>query len=268
MNTFDTAAFFASLPVTAGALILLLVATFVLGALRARHAVIDVAWGLGFVLVAAVSFVLSAAHGDDGRRLLLLILVALWGLRLAGFIAWRARGAEEDPRYQEILAAATGSRNLYAVRRVYLPQAAALFFVSLCIQVGMFAPAPLGFLTWIGVAIWAVGLLFESVGDAQLAAFKADPAKKGTVLNSGLWRYTRHPNYFGDAAVWWGLFLVCADSWPSVLTILSPVLMTWALASRTGKPLTEQRMSERPGYREYIKRTSGFVPLPPKKDTL
>ena len=101
------------------------------------------------------------------------------------------------------------------------------------------------------------------MGDWQLAQFKADPARRGTVLNTGLWRYTRHPNYFGDAAVWAGLFLVAADSWPGVLTILSPALMIWTLAGKTGKPLTEKAMSGRPGYREYLESTSGFLPLPP-----
>jgi steroid 5-alpha reductase family enzyme len=103
------------------------------------------------------------------------------------------------------------------------------------------------------------------VGDWQLTQFKADPAKRGTVLNTGLWRYTRHPNYFGDAAVWAGLFLVAADSWPGVLTVLSPALMIWTLAGKTGKPLTEKAMSARPGYKEYIESTSGFLPRPPKR---
>ena len=102
--------------------------------------------------------------------------------------------------------------------------------------------------------------MFETVGDWQLTQFKADPARRGTVLNTGLWRYTRHPNYFGDAAVWAGLFLVAADSWPGVLTVLSPALMIWTLAGKTGKPLTEKAMSARPGYKEYVESTSGFLP--------
>ena len=107
-------------------------------------------------------------------------------------------------------------------------------------------------------------MVFESVGDRQLAQFKSNPAHKGKIMDTGLWAWTRHPNYFGDAAVWWGLFLVAASSWPGVLTILSPLLMTWALAFRTGKPLTEKRMEGRPGWDEYKARTSGFFPLPPR----
>lgn len=265
MAAFPLAAFLASLPWTALSLLVLLGATFAVGVAQRRHSVIDTAWGLGFVVIAVVSFGLSSGEGDPGRRILMLLLTAAWGLRLAGFIGWRARGGEEDPRYEQMLSAAPGSRNSYAVKRVYLPQAVVLFFVSLTIQVAMFSAAALGWLAWLGAAIWLVGLFFETVGDWQLARFKADPSRKGTVLNTGLWRYTRHPNYFGDAAVWTGLFLVAADSWPGVLTILSPALMIWALAGRTGKPLTEQRMNSRPGYREYVETTSGFFPLPPRR---
>ena len=158
-------------------------------------------------------------------------------------------------------------RQVYALRRVYLPQGVVMFFVSLTIQVGMFATGGVGWLAFAGVLLWILGFVFETVGDWQLTRFKADPAKRGTVLNTGLWRYTRHPNYFGDAAVWAGLFLVTADSWPGVLTILSPALMIWTLAGKTGKPLTEKAMSARPGYKEYIDSTSGFLPLPPRRRT-
>ncbi|WP_394941996.1 DUF1295 domain-containing protein [Psychromicrobium sp. YIM B11713] len=246
----------------------LLALTYLVAVLQKRHSVIDTAWGLGFVVVAVISFLSSTATtADGGRRLLLLAAVVLWGLRLAGFIGWRARDGKEDPRYAAMLSKAPGNQNVYALRRVYLPQGIVLFFVSLTVQVGMFATGPLGFFAWLGGLIWLIGLSFETIGDWQLARFKADPSRRGTVLKSGLWRYTRHPNYFGDAAVWLGLFLISADSWPGLLTVLSPTLMIWALAARTGKPLTEARMDGRPGYREYIAQTSGFFPLPPRKDS-
>ncbi|XTR51935.1 DUF1295 domain-containing protein [Pseudarthrobacter sp. So.54] len=196
--------------------------------------------------------------------MLLLALVAVWGIRLAVHIGVRAHGGHEDPRYVDMLSAAPGSRNVFALRKVYLPQGVILFFVSLTVQVGMFSTGPLGWLAWLGVVFWAVGFVFETVGDWQLSAFKADSSRRGTVLNTGLWRYTRHPNYFGDAAVWAGIFLVAADSWPGLLTVLSPALMIWLLAGKSGKPLTEKVMSARPGYREYVESTSGFVPLPPR----
>lgn len=244
--------------------VVLLAAVFGVALAQKRHAVIDAAWGLGFVFIAAITFLASVGDADGGRRWLMLVLTSVWGLRLAGFITWRARDGKEDPRYRDMLAGAPGSRNLYAIRRVYLPQGAVMVFVSLPIQVAMYSQSALGWLAWLGAAVWLVGMVFETVGDAQLAAFKGNPANRGQVLNTGLWRYTRHPNYFGDAMVWTGLFLVAADSWPGVLTVLSPVLMYWALAHKTGKPLTEQRMDSRPGYREYVTSTSGFFPLPPK----
>lgn len=264
MPAFPLAAFLASLPWVAAGLVVLLAATFAIAVRQSRHSVIDTVWGLGFVVVSAISWLLSAGHGDDGRRLLLLVLVAVWGIRLAVHIGHRARGGHEDPRYVDMLSPAPGSRNVYALRRVYLPQAVVLLVVSLTVQVGMFSTGRLGWLALMGVLLWILGFVFETVGDWQLAQFKADPSKRGTVLNTGLWRYTRHPNYFGDAAVWAGLFLAAADSWPGVLTILSPALMIWTLAGKTGKPLTEKAMAERPGYKEYIESTSGFLPLPPR----
>ncbi|MFE4228388.1 DUF1295 domain-containing protein [Arthrobacter sp. NPDC056886] len=265
MPPFPLDAFLASLAWVITGLVILLAVTFAVAVRRNRHSVIDTVWGLGFVVVAGVSWLLSAGYGDDGRRLLLLALVAVWGIRLAVHIGLRARGGHEDPRYVAMLSTAPGSRNVYALRRVYLPQGVVMFFVSLTVQVGMFATGSLGWLAFAGVLLWILGFVFESVGDRQLMQFKADPAKRGTVLNTGLWRYTRHPNYFGDAAVWAGLFLVAADSWPGVLTILSPALMIWTLAGKTGKPLTEKAMSARPGYKEYIESTSGFLPLPPRR---
>lgn len=265
MSPFPWAAFLAALPWTALAVVVVLAVTFAVAVRQDRHSVMDVAWGPGFVAVAAMAWALSAGDGDPVRRLLLLLLTAAWGLRLGLHIGWRARDGHEDPRYHAMLAGAPGSRNAYALRRVYLPQGIVMFFVSLTLQVGMFASGPVGGVAVAGILLWLTGFVFETVGDWQLARFKNDPAHRGTVLNTGLWRYTRHPNYFGDAAVWAGLFLIAADSWPGVLTVLSPALMVWTLAAKTGKPLTEKAMSNRPGYREYVESTSGFIPWPPKR---
>lgn len=265
ITEFPLAQFGALLPWTALGIVAMLTLTWLVGRAQRRHVVMDVSWGLGFVVVAAISYLASAGQGDETRRLLLLTLTALWGLRLAGYLAWRLRDGHEDPRYTAMLSHAPGSRDAYAIRRVYLPQGIVLFAVSMVQQVGMVETGPVNVIAWIGVAVWVVGMIFEVGGDAQLAAFKADPARRGTILDTGLWAWTRHPNYFGDCAVWWGLFLVTASSWPGVLTVLSPLLMTWALMLRTGKPLTESRMVDRPGYREYMARTSGFFPRPPRR---
>lgn len=248
----------------AAALTVALIA-FAVGVATGKHRVVDIFWGLGFAAVAVTTLVLSTGHGDDARRWLVTSLVVIWGVRLAGHIFWRGRGEGEDPRYVELLSRATGNRDLYALRMVYLLQGLSLWFISWPIQVAQYDPDPPGVVAFVGVALFAVGLFFEAVGDAQLARFKGDPANRGTVMNRGLWRYTRHPNYFGDACVWWGLWLLAAGSWLGLVTIVCPLLMTYLLTRKTGKALLESRMSQtRPGYAEYIRRTSGFIPLPPK----
>ena len=266
--TFDWSAFGAALPWTALVVVVLLAATLAVALRVGRHAVIDIAWGLGFVAIAAVAFGLGGVSGDAARRWLVLALTTLWGTRLAVHIGLRSRGKGEDRRYEEVLSRAGGSRTAHAVRTVYLPQGAIMWFVSLPVQVAMFQPQSLNAspLVWVGAALWAVGFAFETVGDWQLTRFSSDPANRGRVLDTGLWRYTRHPNYFGDACVWWGLSVVAFSAWPGILTVLSPVLMTWLLARGTGKPLLEKDIgSRRPGYREYVERTSGFLPLPPRR---
>jgi steroid 5-alpha reductase family enzyme len=266
MPGFDAARFAASLPLTLLAVAVLLGLTFLAALRLGRHAVVDVAWGLGFVVVAGTSYVVSAGHGDDGRRLLVLVLTAVWGLRLAAHIALRSRGKGEDPRYEELLSKASGNPRLFALTRIYLTQGLALWFISLPVQVVAFEQSGIGPVAGAGVLVWLIGFGCEAAGDYQLTRFRNDPTTKGQVLDTGLWRYTRHPNYFGDACVWWGLSLIAFSAWPGILTILSPVAMTWLLAKGTGKPLLEKDLAERrPGYVEYVRRTSGFVPLPPRK---
>ena len=160
---------------------------------------------------------------------------------------------------------AKGNRTWYAVKVIYLGQGALVFFISLPIQVGMYEHGRFFVLGWLGVVSWAVGLYFEATGDRQMSTFRADPANKGKLIDVGLWRYTRHPNYFGDACVWAGIFLIAAERWPGVLTILSPAVMIYLLANGSGKKVLERSMKKRPGYEDYMRRTSGFFPLPPKK---
>lgn len=265
MYPFPVTAWLTTVAITAVVLLALVFGVWLLGRRLRRFAIIDIFWGLGFVVAAVIAFAASGGVGDDGRRWLLLALTGLWGLRLAGFLAWRQRDGHEDPRYTALLERAPqGKGEQHMLTRVYVFQVVVMLIVAMVQLVGMFETGPLNWVAWVGVAVWAVGLFFEAVGDAQLTAFKANPANKGTILDSGVWAWTRHPNYFGDTAVWWGLFLITASSWPGVLTLLSPLLMTWALAFRTGKPLTESRMQGRPGYADYVRRTSGFIPLPPK----
>jgi len=247
----------------------LVAAALVMGvtALIARRlgkvSVVDIAWGLVFVVIAWVCF----GFAPGARGLLLAVLVTLWGGRLAWHIRRRALGSGEDPRYDKILSAAPPEhRFAYAVRKVFAVQALAAYIVSLPLQVAAAADAkPLGWVAALGVVVFGAGVAFETIGDAQLARFKADPANKGAIMDRGLWAWTRHPNYFGDAAVWWGLWVLAAEVWPGVLTVFSPMVMTYFLAFATGARLLESEMSKRPGYPQYMQRTSMFFPLPPRR---
>ncbi|WP_344064654.1 DUF1295 domain-containing protein [Terrabacter lapilli] len=263
--SFDAGGFGRTLLLTAVTVVVVLGVTFAVALRVGKQAVIDVTWGLGFVAIAFTALLTSTGHGDGLRRWLALVLTTLWGLRLAAHIWSRSRGKGEDPRYEAMLARADGDPNAYALMHIYLPQGVIMWFVSLPVQVAMFVEGGLGWVVTAGVVVWAVGLFFESVGDLQLTRFRGEAANSGKVLDTGLWRYTRHPNYFGDACVWTGLFLVAASAWPGVLTILSPAALVWNLYAGTGKKLLEKDIGDRrPAYVDYVRRTSGFFPWPPK----
>ncbi|MFF3743350.1 DUF1295 domain-containing protein [Streptomyces kronopolitis] len=251
---------------SAGAALAVLLATFAVARARGLHRLVDIAWGVAFAVVALVGWALSAGHGDDGRRLLVTALTVVWGLRLAAHIARRGRGHGEDPRYERLLARAPGGRDAYALRMVYLLQAALVWLVSLPVQVAPYVPVPLGPGAVAAGLLWAAGFAFESVGDHQLARFKADPANRGKVMDRGLWSWTRHPNYFGDFLVWWGLFGLACGTWQAAaVTVVSPLVMSCLLTVGSGKRLLEKQLADRPGYAAYTARTSGFLPLPPRR---
>ncbi|RSM90549.1 DUF1295 domain-containing protein [Kibdelosporangium aridum] len=253
--------FLTNLAVSAGVVVVLLGLVFAISVRRDRHDLIDVVWGLGFAVVAAVSLALA-----DQPNVLIAVLTMIWGGRLAVYIGIRNHGKPEDPRYVTIRQRAKGNPNLHLAKKVYLTQGLILLFVSLPVQVAQYIPAPPVWLVVLGALVWLIGFVFETVGDWQLSRFKADPANKGKLMTTGLWRYTRHPNYFGDAAVWTGLYLLACGTWAGAATILSPILMIWLLVNGSGKPLTEKHMRKtRPEYAEYADRTSGFFPLPPKR---
>ena len=244
-------------------LLLLHAVTFAIGRRIGRYNVVDVAWGLGFIVIALIAAVLG--HGDASRRWLLLALVAIWGLRLSGYIYRRSAGQGEDRRYADLLRGASTGQ---VVRKVFLLQAFLTWFISLPLQVSaVTGPTPRRWLaaTVAGVLVWLIGIVFEALGDRQLRVFKSDPAHKGVVMDRGLWAWTRHPNYFGDACVWWGLWLVSITAWWSLTTAPSPLLMTYFLVYVSGARLTEKYMVRRPGFRQYQERTSFFVPRPPRR---
>ncbi|QGN55169.1 DUF1295 domain-containing protein [Novosphingobium sp. Gsoil 351] len=233
---------------------------------------IDAVWGGGMALLAVSSWLQRDEPG--ALATLILAMTVLWGGRLALYLFLRWRGHGEDPRYARMLGKAKerGKFAGAALKIVFGPQALLLFLVCLPAQLGILASrdsAPLGPLAWAGLALWGVGIVFEWVGDWQLARFRADPASKGKVLDWGLWRYTRHPNYFGDACAWWGIWLAAADAgWGiAAASVAGPLFLTFTLTKWSGKPLLEKGMAKRrPDYAAYVKRTSGFVPWLPRRD--
>jgi steroid 5-alpha reductase family enzyme len=228
---------------------------------------IDAWWALGLVVIAVVSFV-NSPRGS--HALLLTVLCAAWGLRLGLYLLWRWRQTGPDRRYVKILARSQAQGWSFAAAAlifVFALQAPLQFIVSLPVQLGQLSPhTDLGALAWTGAALALFGIVFESIGDWQLTRFRANAANAGKVLDTGLWRYTRHPNYFGDACVWWGLWLIAADAGFGAWTLPGPVLITYLLTSLSGVPTVEGHMRRsRPEYEAYIARTSGFIPLPPKR---
>ncbi len=233
--------------------------------------VIDAFWPFGMVLLAGLTFVFTGE--PTLRRWLIFGLTGLWGLRLAAhlFNRWRAHGI--DPRYAAILGRLMEKKGWSFAKasfvQVFALQAVLLYLVCLPAQLGQVSPDParLGLLGWIGAGLAVVGILFESIGDAQLKAFRANPAMQGIVLETGLWRYTRHPNYFGDAATWWGIWLIASETAFWLPALIGPVLITFLLTRLSGVPMLEHRLNKtRPGYADYVARTSSFFPWPPRRN--
>lgn len=225
----------------------------------------DPCWSILFVIIAAST--VYQTELTDGK-LLVLACVGVWGVRLSAHLLIRSIGEEEDPRYQAF-------RRQFGVERywwvsyfqVFILQGGLAFLISAPLQVAGFASIDdsIGLNDWVGLAFFAVGLYFEVVGDWQLTQFKRDPAMKGKVLNTGLWRYTRHPNYFGDALLWWGLWMMCLDQPLGLAAMIGPISMTFLLMRVSGVPMLEHRLKKtRPGYEEYVSRTSSFFPRPPR----
>ncbi|MGK2954645.1 MAG: DUF1295 domain-containing protein [Solirubrobacterales bacterium] len=241
-----------------------LMTVFWLISLAIRDAgIADIAWGLAFIVIAWASY--FAGDGPDAM-LLGAILTTAWGLRLAIHIGRRNLGHDEDRRYTKMRERRGRSFWIWSLFGVFLLQGFLAFVVSTPLQsLGAEPPGSIGWFSWIGVAAFAVGLAFEGIGDAQLTAFKRDPSSKGQVMDRGLWRYTRHPNYFGDVTVWWGLWLVAVGSGAAWWTAIGPIVMTFFILRVSGVTMLESDLSSRrPGYEEYVRRTSAFIPLPPR----
>jgi len=225
--------------------------------------VVDSAWSLLFLSGFAAYIAASPAPGT--RTVLIATLVTVWALRLSAYITWRNWGEGEDRRYRAMRAKHQPG---FAVKSLYLVfglQGLLAWVIALPLVVAVAGTRPLGLLDVAGIAVWALGMIFETVADLQLARFKANPENHGRVMDQGLWRYSRHPNYFGECCIWWGFYLIAlaAGGW---WTLLSPVLMTFLLLRVSGVTLLERDIGERrPAYREYVQRTSAFLPRPPRQ---
>ena len=248
------------------AVMAIMFAVWLLSLVKRDASIVDVFWGLGFVVVAWLTFL--QADGYLGRKVLITLLTTLWGLRLALHILIRNWGHGEDRRYQA-WRAQYGARFWWvSLFTVFGLQGVLLWAISLVLQVGQISaiPTTLVMLDLLGAIIWAVGFIFEALADWQLYRFKADPENKGKVMNKGLWAYTRHPNYFGESLVWWGLFLITLATPGSAWTVISPMVITFLLLKVSGVTLLEKTIVDsRPEYREYIETTSSFIPRLPRK---
>ena len=244
--------------------LVLMVAVWLASLVRQDASLVDRFWGAGFVLLAWVYW-LSA--GAPAAGLITVIPVTLWGLRLSLYLTWRNWGKGEDARYQDMRRHHGARFPLVSLVTVFGLQGLIMWLVAMPLVYGSAAGAaatPWWPLTGLGLVLWAVGLAWEAIGDAQLARFKADPANRGRVMDRGLWRYSRHPNYFGEMVLWWGFFCMgaAAGGW---WTVISAALMTFLLARVSGVTLLEQKLNEtRPAYRDYVARTNALIPGPPR----
>ena len=236
---------------------------FVVSIMKKRNDVADVAWGLGFLLLAWASFFLS---GDSSARgLLVNILVSTWGLRLAWHIHSRNKGRKEDYRYLTWRKEWGKWFYLRSYVQVYLLQGFLLFLIVLpALTINKSLGSSLGWLDLFGVAVWLFGFYFEVVGDAQLAQFIKNPTNKGKLLQSGLWAYTRHPNYFGEVTLWWGIWLLSLSVPNGWFAVLGPLTITILILKVSGIPMLEKKMAENPEFAGYKRRVSVFFPLPTK----
>lgn len=228
---------------------------------------VDAWWGVGMALISWTTLI---QVGVTPHGALLTGLCTLWAARLGGYLFWRWRKQGPDRRYTTMMHHAETVRGWSFAKAsgliVFALQYLMQFVVALPVQLGQPISSPLGGLAIAGGALALIGIAFESLGDWQLVRFKADPANAGKVLDTGLWRYTRHPNYFGDACVWWGLYLVAAETGLGAWSLPGPILITVLLTKWSGVPTVEGRMRrKRPDYEAYVARTSGFVPWFPKK---
>lgn len=245
------------------AVLVLMVAAWLISLPRRDAGIVDIFWGIGFVVVSWVAW--AVGDGEANRSDLLVTMVSIWGIRLSFHLWRRSRGREEDYRYRSMRRKSGEGFAIRSLLTVFLFQGLLIWIVSLPVQLAMTPSGPrVRALAVVGVVIWGIGLFFEALGDSQLTRFRATDTDN-KVMDWGLWRYTRHPNYFGDFCVWWGIWLVAADTPDARIGIVGPLLMSLLLLRFSGIPILERGLRRRhEGYDDYAARTSAFIPRPPK----
>jgi steroid 5-alpha reductase family enzyme len=249
--------------ISTAAILLYMLFWFAVAQVRKRNDIADVAWGLGFILVAVVSLAAGDVYGPRG--LLVSFLVLLWGLRLALHIHARNRGKGEDARYRQWREQWGRWFVLRSFLQIFMLQGLLLVLVATpVIYINAAPPTPFTWLDVLGLALWLTGFYWEAVGDWQLLTFIRDPAHRGKLMTEGLWRYTRHPNYFGEVTLWWGIWLIALSVPGGGLTIVGPVIITTLILKVSGIPMLEQTLAGRADFEAYKRRTSAFFPRPPR----
>ena len=250
---------------SAVAILMYMVLVFVWATLIKDNSIVDIGWGLGFVVVAAVG--LFIIPSPQPFHYVLLGMVGIWGIRLSGYIFGRHRNVGEDYRYAQW----RKEWGKYVVPRaffqIFMLQGVFMYIIALPLIIAMGNSAVgLNWMSYIGIALWLIGFLFEAVGDWQKSKFKANPANQGKIMQSGLWRYTRHPNYFGEALLWWGIwvFVLPAGYW--YVSIISPIILTFLLTKVSGVAMLERKYKGNKEFENYARKTSAFIPWWPKRD--
>jgi len=235
---------------------------FFISIVKKRNDLADIAWGLGYILLCAFYLVTGEV---SSRALLLYFLVLIWGLRLSIHIYFRNRGKQEDFRYAKWRQEWGRSFYLRSFFQVYLLQGLLLLIVISPITLVASNQQPVtGYLDYLGLIVWVIGFFFETVGDYQLSKFVKNPENRGKLMTVGLWKYTRHPNYFGEVTMWWGIFLIAVSSPNGIFALAGPLTLTLLILFISGIPMLEKKYEHRPDFEEYKKQTSSFFPLPPK----